>query len=281
MYANNIVNEKISFIRKLGAAALSGKKLRAIGFCLFLFMLSDMPAIIVGSLSSSYAAQILLQVYSVLVAGPLNLALMFYFLRLFRGQDTEGSLAFGFNNVWNAFALYIRMFLGIFLWSLCFVIPGIVAMYRYSQAFFILADDPTKSPAQCIAESSYIMNGNKKKLLLLDLSWLLWYIAASIPAEVANFFLMGADFVVYMPESIKAAGGIVYHPLASLLFALQVIVSVYYYSSKSCFYDLASGNLTLYDSIDDFSDPDPEDIPFSDGDAEALPQEDMSDGSYQ
>lgn len=45
--------------------------------------------------------------------------------------------------------------MGIFvmLWSLLFWFPGIIAYYRYSQAFYILAENPEKGIMDCINES--------------------------------------------------------------------------------------------------------------------------------
>ena len=56
----------------------------------------------------------------------------------------------------------------IFLWSLLLIVPGIIAAIRYSQAFFILADDPSKGIRQCMDESKAMMNGNKMKYFCLS-----------------------------------------------------------------------------------------------------------------
>ena len=62
-------------------------------------------------------------------------------------------------------ALGLFLFQGLFivLWSLLFIVPGIIAAIRYSQAFFILADDPNKGIRQCMDESKMMMRGNKAK----------------------------------------------------------------------------------------------------------------------
>ena len=62
------------------------------------------------------------------------------------------------------------------LWSLLFIIPGIVASYRYRQAFYILIDDPGKGVFRCISESKQMMKGKKLELFLIDFSFLGWYI---------------------------------------------------------------------------------------------------------
>ena len=61
-----------------------------------------------------------------------------------------------------------------FLWTMLFIFPGIIASYRYRQAYYILLDDPEKGILQCIRESKRMMHGNKLDLFLIDLSFIGW-----------------------------------------------------------------------------------------------------------
>ncbi|MCL2024719.1 MAG: DUF975 family protein [Coriobacteriia bacterium] len=87
--------------------------------------------------------------------------------------------------------LWLNFWMGfkIFLWSLLFVIPGIVAMYRYALAPYILFENPGKSPAQCITESSMLMKGRKGALFTLDLSFILWGLLVVFTGGIATFFV--------------------------------------------------------------------------------------------
>ena len=69
----------------------------------------------------------------------------------------------------------------IFLWSLLFVIPGIVAAYRYSMAPFIFFEDPKKGALACIQESKAMTMGFKGQLFALDLSFIGWALLSIIP----------------------------------------------------------------------------------------------------
>ncbi len=62
----------------------------------------------------------------------------------------------------------------IFLWSMLFMVPGIVAAYRYRMAPFVLLDDPSRTPSEAIAASKRLTYGHKLELFCLDLSFL-WY----------------------------------------------------------------------------------------------------------
>lgn len=58
------------------------------------------------------------------------------------------------------FGLSLWMGLFIMLWSCLCYIPGIIAALRYSQAFYILAEDPNKGIRQCVNESKELMSGH-------------------------------------------------------------------------------------------------------------------------
>ena len=92
-----------------------------------------------------------------------------------------GTLFDGFSFTGKIIALNFVMNFFICLWSMLFMIPGVIAYYRYSQAIYILVDDPAKSPMQCIRESKAMMAGHKGELFELDLSFLGWYLLSLIP----------------------------------------------------------------------------------------------------
>lgn len=93
-----------------------------------------------------------------------------------------------FGNLFDGFAAFFRflwlgilMFIFVFLWTLLLVIPGIVAAYRYRQAYYIMIDHPEMSALECITASKNMMKGHKWELFVMDLSYLGWYILCAIP----------------------------------------------------------------------------------------------------
>ncbi len=79
--------------------------------------------------------------------------------------------------------LWLQILMGIFvfLWSMLFVIPGIVAAYRYRLALYILLDNPEMGALDCISMSKAMMRGRKGELFVLDLSFLGWAFLCVIP----------------------------------------------------------------------------------------------------
>ena len=172
-------------------------------------------------------------IYSILVTGPLNLGIALFFLAMFRKQIVEVSDIFmGFERFAKAIGLAVYMGIFITLWTLLFIIPGIIAAIRYSQAFFILADDPEKGIRQCMNESKAMMRGNKMKFFCLTISFIGWVLISAIPAAVLNA----------VSDALALTG--VIEALLSVVGSLFVVpVTVYMYATYAGFYEIASGHL--------------------------------------
>ena len=76
------------------------------------------------------------------------------------------------------------------LWSLLFIIPGIVKSYSYAMAAFIQQDAEDKNWKKSIDQSRAMMDGQKLKLFCLDLSFIGWYILGALCFGVGVFFVM-------------------------------------------------------------------------------------------
>lgn len=77
------------------------------------------------------------------------------------------------------------------LWSMLFIIPGIVKSYAYSMTTFILLDNPEMGVNEAITESRRMMDGYKWKLFLLDLSFIGWRILSLfVPFGLLNILYL-------------------------------------------------------------------------------------------
>lgn len=172
-------------------------------------------------------------VYVLLVAGAFELGLSMFFLAIFRMHKVHVADVFlGFEHFLKALGLFFFMNLFICLWTLLFIVPGIIASIRYSQAFFILADDSSKGIRQCMDESKAMMKGNKSKYFLLSLSFIGWMLLAMIPSSIVE----SIGNTVSNNEVIVSLFSIV----GTLLVAP---VTVYMYSTYAGFYEILAGHL--------------------------------------
>lgn len=112
---------------------------------------------------------------------PLSAEYAFHILAEMRGHETKVTSIFsGFRVMLKAIAIYLLTALLEGIGFVLFIVPGIILMLRYSMAVFILMDDPSKGPIQCMKESGRLMSGNKWNYLKLVLSFFLWYLLSSL-----------------------------------------------------------------------------------------------------
>lgn len=254
---NRIVTEKCKTLKAMGKESLRGHFGAAIILVLICEIIVTGPSLIFNSLpekmQTSFLATIF-NVYGIFIHGPISLSLANFFIKLFRQEKLDGtipSLKYGFGSIRKALSIYIRIMLITWLGTIFFVIPGIIAALNYSQAFYILADDPTKNPSQCMYESKFIMRGNRIKYVCLMLSFIGWYLLAAIPAcichivldsstinMVRDFMMQGDLYNAYIYSSIA-------HPLVNVLLLLQVIVTPYVNATKVSFFDILCGKLVV------------------------------------
>lgn len=129
-------------------------------------------------------------IVSFLVGGTIALGSCRYLLNQYdRRPLSVGDLFSQFHQFGNGFCL--RLLTGIFtaLWSLLFIIPGIVASYRYAMAPFIQAEHPEYTASEAISASKEMMYGKKLELFLLDLSFIGWILLCVLTLGFGNLFL--------------------------------------------------------------------------------------------
>ncbi len=117
-----------------------------------------------------------------------------------RTEPVLGNLLDGFGMLPRLLVLLILESLFVFLWSLLFLVPGFIAMYRYRFAVYLLLDHPEYSAMDCIRYSKEMTRGYKGQLFMLDLSFLLWGLASILPGIG---YLVEIYFVPYR-ETVEA-----------------------------------------------------------------------------
>ena len=135
------------------------------------------------------------------IANPLELGCKRFFRRNLDEPATMSNIAFAFDS--NYKNICKTMFLRdvyIVLWSLLFVIPGIIKSYEYKMIPYLLSENPEMTTEQAFAESKKLMTGNKWKAFVLDLSFILWDIASA-----ATCGLLGLFWVAPYKASTQAA----------------------------------------------------------------------------
>lgn len=129
-----------------------------------------------------------------------------YLLRVVRGEASGvGNLLDGFGIAGRAIVLTIFIDVLVALASALLFVPGIILSYAYAMARRLQMDHPDWSPVRCMRESRYMMRGHKWDFFVLQLSFLGWFILATIPG-VSVFvkpYVSLAETVFY--ENLRAA----------------------------------------------------------------------------
>ena len=130
---------------------------------------------------------------AIILAGPLEYAVCRITVKVARG---EGKVDFndfltGFKEDFAGVVLlgFLKAIF-IFLWSLLFIIPGIIKSYAYSMSAYIQQDSENKDWNYCLTESVNRMKGYKMKLFLLDLSFIGWYLLGALCFGIGTLFVI-------------------------------------------------------------------------------------------
>lgn len=127
---------------------------------------------------------------SIIITPAFTLSLVRVFLLVVRGGQPEVSQAFcGFKDFFGAFKVTFLTGLYTFLWSLLFIIPGIVKGFAYSMSVYVFADNPNMRARDCIAESVKMTNGHKAELFVLELSFLGWMLLGMVTLGIAYIWV--------------------------------------------------------------------------------------------
>lgn len=125
-----------------------------------------------------------------LVMGAVQFGYYVYSLKVFKHEETGIAELWGhFPRMFKIFGLMLWIGLFTWLWSLLCFIPGIIAALRYSQAFYIMAEDPDKGIRECVNESKLLMSGRLWEYFVLVLSFILWFLLASITCGIATLYV--------------------------------------------------------------------------------------------
>lgn len=105
-----------------------------------------------------------------------------FIMNCVRGEEAcYGNLLDGFSSIFRILLLSLIRIILISLASLLFLVPGLILFYSYRMSLYLLIDRKDLSPFECIRESRRIMRGHKFELFRLDLSFIVWYLIASVP----------------------------------------------------------------------------------------------------
>lgn len=128
-----------------------------------------------------------------ILVGPMLVSQAYYLMDVSINEN-EGKnfelLIEGFKkSLVNSIVANILVGIFTFLWSLLFIIPGIIKYYGYSMTPFIIADEPDIDFMEAIKKSQELMRGHKFRLFKLQLSFIGWFLLGALAFGIGLFFV--------------------------------------------------------------------------------------------
>lgn len=124
------------------------------------------------------------------VGSFVSLGLIQYNLNLIDGKEATVGQIFSKTSMFGkALWLRIRSAIFVFLWTLLFIIPGIIMSYAYSMAGYIMTENPEMSAKEAMEVSKKMMQGNKWRLFCLQFSFIGWTILGSLTLGIGFLWI--------------------------------------------------------------------------------------------
>ena len=153
-----------------------------------LFAISLLSGLISGALGAIPVAG---AIASMFVSAAFSLAMVDIYMGITEGGKPELTDLFSqFRNILPAFCTTFLVGLFTFLWSLLLIVPGIIKGCAYSQAMYILNEDPSMGPMEAIRRSRELMNGHKMEYFILGLSFIGWALLGVLTFGILYIWLI-------------------------------------------------------------------------------------------
>ena len=150
----------------------------------------EVNAILVSGAVYILLAVIVMSIIWLILGGVVEVGYSRFNLGLVDGDTPSIDTLFSYFSHWKTTTVArLLQTLYILLWSLLFVIPGIIATYSYAMTGYILAEQPELTASEAITLSKQLMDGNRWRLFCLHLSFIGWDLLCALTLGIGNLWL--------------------------------------------------------------------------------------------
>lgn len=193
---NDVFNEELSYEDKLRSIqeqedAINEKYLNSLNKAVDDIDGTIAVTVVVIALIVALLIIVIASSINIFLTNPLYVGGMGFFLSNADGDGDLGQFALAFRKN------YLQIVLGMvlkglytFLWTLLFIIPGIIKAYEYRMVPYILADNPSIKQRDAFYLSKEMMSGNKWNAFVLDLSFIGWEILNAMTLGILGIFFV-------------------------------------------------------------------------------------------
>ena len=172
---------------------------------------SDIAALIAGAFFFFIIIALVMGVIYFILGSFVGVGYAKFNLNLVDKKETAFETLFTYFSYWKTTAV-MRLLRGlyVFLWSLLFIIPGIVAGFSYAMTDYIMAENPELTASEAIEQSKTMMMGNRWRLFCLQFSFIGWDILATLAFGIGHLWLTPYKQAAYA-AFYREVSGIEYH----------------------------------------------------------------------
>jgi uncharacterized membrane protein len=145
-----------------------------------------------------------------LINSPLYIGFISFFLNLSRSKELDLMDIFsGVNIFLKSIITNFLIILYAALWSILFIVPGIIALINYSMTYYLLAENNNLKINQAIKLSKEVMKGNKFDFFILQLSFIGWFLLCPLTLGLGFLWLIpyiqttNANFFIDIKEEYE------------------------------------------------------------------------------
>lgn len=148
-----------------------------------------------------------------IIGGTIQLGYCKFLLKQHDGADPDFNDVFSeFDRFGDGFTQRFLVNLYVALWSLLFIIPGIIKALSYAMTPYIMSENPGMSASEAISRSMDMMDGYKADLFILHLTFIGWDILAALTFNIGHLWLNpyknAADAAFYRELKARNSGEI-------------------------------------------------------------------------
>lgn len=209
--------------------------------------------LVLGMLTAFLAVFVIVMIVSIaitiFVANPIKVGAHRYFIEATYNQKTVNDIGIMFSmfkkgTYMNVVKVMFLKDMYVFLWSLLFVIPGIIKGYEYYMVPYILAENPDLEADDVFRLSKEMMDGNKLDTWVLELSFIGWGILAVFTCGLLAIFYVNP----YMQMTLAHLYETLKHRASTDYYDHSLAGNGYAYSSSY-------GNPGAYAQANPYDDP--------------------------
>lgn len=147
-------------------------------------------AIVIALIGFLAVSTIVSMLIAVFVRNPFAVGTSRFFLKNTEMQASAGEIVYAFNGgrYLKIVGTMLLRSVFIFLWSLLFIIPGVIRFYDYYLVSYIMADDPQISAMDALRKSKEMMRGQRFNTFVLNLSFIPWTILSAFTLGLLSVF---------------------------------------------------------------------------------------------